>query len=171
MWIVRLALARPRMIAVLAILILILGVLSSTRMPKDVFPPINIQVVSVVWSFPGLSPVEMEGRVLRVTENGISTTVGNIQHIESQALSGVGVTKVYFQPGTKIAQAVAQVTAVCQTLLRTMPPGITPPLILQYDASSVPIIQLAVSSDSLPISQIYDASLYTVRQQLIPVQG
>src|SRR5438874_1824572 len=171
MWIVRLALSRPRMVAVLAILILILGALSSTRMPKDIFPPINIPVVSVVWSFPGLSPVEMEGRVLRVTENAISTTVNDIQHIESQALSGVGVTKVYFQPGATISQAVAQVTAVCQTVLRTMPPGITPPLILQYDASNVPIIQLAVSSNSLPISQIFDAALYTARQQLIPVKG
>src|SRR5438093_5656358 len=114
MWIVRLALSRLRSIAVLALLILILGVLSVTRMPKDIFPPINIPVVSVVWSFPGLSPVEMEGRVLRVTENAISTTVSDIQHIESQALSGVGVTKVYFQPGATISQAVAQVTAVCQ---------------------------------------------------------
>src|SRR3954447_11695053 len=106
MWIVRLALAPPRMVAVLAILILILGVLSAARMPKDIFPPINIPVVSVVWSYPGLPPVEMEGRVLRVTENAISTTVGNIEHLESQSLSGVGVTKVFFQPGTQISQGV-----------------------------------------------------------------
>src|SRR3954452_14087477 len=119
MWIVRLALARPRMVAVLAILILILGALSSARMPKDIFPPINIPVVSVVWSFPGLSPEEMEGSVLRVTENAISTTVGNVEHIESESLSGVGVSKVFFQPGTTISQAVAQTTAVCQTILRT----------------------------------------------------
>src|SRR2546430_1880175 len=107
MWIVELALRRPRTVAVVALLILILGVLSVTRMPTDIFPAINLPVVSVVWSYGGLSPEEMEGRVIRVSENAISTTVGNIEHIESQALTGVGVIKVFFQPGTQISQALA----------------------------------------------------------------
>src|SRR5438874_7165294 len=171
MWIVRLALSRPRTIAVLALLILILGVLSITRMPTDIFPVINIPVISVVWSYNGLSPEEMEGRVLRVSENAISTTVGNIEHIDSQALSGVGVVKVYFQPGTPISQALAQIAATSATVTRTMPPGITPPLVIQYSASDVPILQLALSSDRYTSSQLYDAASFLVRNQLVPIKG
>src|SRR5260370_29280100 len=114
MWIVRLALSRPRTIVVMAILIALLGVLSITGTPTDILPAINIPVVSVIWSYPGLSPEEMEGRVIRVSEAVLTTAVANVEHLESQCLPGLGVSKVYFQPGTQISQAVAQITAVMQ---------------------------------------------------------
>src|SRR5436190_16245308 len=128
MWIVRLALNRPRSTAVMAILIALLGVLSITRTPTDILPSINIPVVYVIWQYAGLSPQEMEGRVVRVSEAVITTVVSNVEHVESQALPGLAVEKVYFQPGTSISQAVAQISSVMQTILRTMPPGIKPPL-------------------------------------------
>src|SRR5438445_507826 len=163
MWIVRLALERPRTTAVLAVLMLLLGVLSIFRMPTDVFPAINLPVISVIWSYGGLAPQEMEQRVVSLSERAITTTVGNIEHIESQSLPGIGVIKVYFQPGTTISQALAQIGATTQGVIRTMPPGITPPLILQYDASDVPIVQLALSSATLPMNEISDAASNTVR--------
>jgi len=171
MWIVRLALSRPRTIVVMAILIALLGVLSITGTPTDILPAINIPVVSVIWSYPGLSPEEMEGRVIRVSEAVLTTAVANVEHVESQCLPGLGVSKVYFQPGTQISQAVAQITSVMQTVIATMPPGIKPPFILQYNASDVAIVQLAVSSDTLPISKIYDLTLNSVLFPLITVNG
>src|SRR5437667_1217686 len=145
MWIVRLALSRPRTIAVMAILIALLGVLSITHTPTDILPAINIPVVNVVWSYPGLSPQEMEGRVVRLSEAVLTTAVGNVQHVESMSLPGVGLEKVYFQPGTSIGEAIAEISAAMGSLLRQMPPGMTPPVIRQSDASSVPIVQLAMS--------------------------
>jgi multidrug efflux pump subunit AcrB len=171
MWIVRLALSRPRTIAVMAILIALLGVLSITRTPTDILPAINTPVVNVIWSYNGLSPQEMEGRVVRLSEAVLTTAVGNVSRVESQSLPGIGIEKVYFQPGTDIAQAIAEISAAMSSLLRTMPPGITPPIIRQADASSVPIVQLAMSSDTLPIARIYDLAVNTVLFPLITVQG
>src|SRR5437764_1434280 len=171
MWIVRLALERPRTTAVLAVLILLLGVLSIFRMPTDIFPAINLPVISVIWSYGGLAPQEMEQRVIRRSEGAITTTVGNIEHIESQSLPGIGITKVYFQPGTPIPEALAQISSTTQSVIRSMPPGITPPLILQYDASDVPIVQLALSSATLPMNEINDAASNEVRNKLVTVPG
>jgi multidrug efflux pump subunit AcrB len=171
MWIVRLALARPRTTAVLALLILLLGVLSIFRMPTDIFPAINLPVVSVIWSYGGLAPQEMEQRVIRRSEGGLTTTVGDIEHIESQSLPGIGIIKVYFQPGASVPQALAQITASNQSVIRSMPAGITPPLVLQYDAADVPIVQLALSSATLPMNELNDAASQVVRNQLVTVQG
>jgi multidrug efflux pump subunit AcrB len=171
MWIVRLALSRPRTIAVMAILIALLGVLSITRTPTDILPSIKIPVVYVIWQYPGLSPREMEGRVVRVSEAVITTSVSNVEHVESQSLSGLGIEKVYFQPGVQISQAVAQLSSIMQTILGTMPPGMRPPLIQQYDASDVPILQLALSSDTLPVSKLYDLALINVLFPLVTVNG
>ena len=171
MWIVRMALIRPRMIAVMTILIIILGGLCILRMPKDIFPVIKVPVVAVVWTYPGLAPEEVDRRLLRLSEQFITTTVSNIEHIESQALSGTGVIKVYFQPDTDVSEAITQIESTSQSVLRSMPPGITPPEILQYDAADVPVIQLAVSSESEPISQLSDLATNVVLVQLITVKG
>ena len=171
MWIVRLALNRPRMIAVMAILIFILGGLNITRMAKDIFPQINVPVVAVIWTYAGLAPEEVDRRVLRLSESAITTTVSNIEHIESQALSGTGVIKVYFQPGTDISESITQIESTSQSVLRGMPQGITPPEILQYDAADVPVVQLAVSSDSEPVSKLSDVATNVVLPQLITVRG
>ncbi len=171
MWIVRLALNRPRMIAVMSILIFLLGGLNITRMAKDIFPQINVPVVAVIWTYAGLAPEEMDRRVLRLSESFITTTVSSIEHIESQSLSGTGVIKVYFQPGTDISEAITQIESTSQSALRTMPQGITPPEILQYDAADVPVVQLAVSSDTLPIVKLSDIATNVVLTQLITVKG
>jgi multidrug efflux pump subunit AcrB len=171
MWIVRMALARPRMVAVMSILILLLGVLNIVQMPKDIFPPINLPVVSVIWQYGGLAPQEVERRIIRLSEGAISNSVGSIEHIESQSLTGVGVIKVYFQPGTQVSNAVAQITATMQSVLRGLPQGATPPAILPYNASDVPIVQLAMSSDTRPINQIMDTANNTILPQLITVRG
>src|SRR5262249_15159496 len=148
-WIVRLALRRPYTFAVMAIVIAILGVVCIARTPTDIFPEINIPVVSVIWIYNGLSPDEMEGRMVTICERAMTTTVNGIEHIESQSMTGVSVIRVYFQPGTRIEGAVAEVTAINQTLLRIMPPGTNPPLIIRYSATNVPIIQAALESDTL----------------------
>jgi multidrug efflux pump subunit AcrB len=171
MWIVRLALRKPYTFTVMALLILIMGGVSYREMPQDIFPTINIPVVSVIWSYTGLPPQEMEHRIVTISERAMTTTVNDIEHQESQSFPGVGAIKVFFQPNVKIEQAVAQVTAISQTLLRIFPPGTTPPLIIQYNASSVPILQLAVSSDTLPEAELYDQSLNFIRQPLASVPG
>ncbi|MCW3094656.1 MAG: Cation/multidrug efflux pump [Chthonomonadaceae bacterium] len=171
MWIVRLALSRPRMVAVIGILILLLGVLNITRMAKDIFPPINLPVISVIWSYGGLAPQETERRIIRVSEIAITNNIASIQHVESQSLTGVGVIKVFFQPGTQVSEAVAQITAAMQSVLRGLPQGATPPIILPYDASDVPIVQLALNSNTRPINQVMDAASNTVIPQLITVPG
>lgn len=171
MWIVKLALRRPYTFVIAAILIFVLGVVTITRMATDIFPEINIPVVSVIWSYGGVSPEEMEQRIVTTSERSFTTTVNDIEHIESQSLNGVSVIKVFFQPGAKIEAAVAQLTSNTQTILRGLPPGITPPLIIRYNASNVPILQLSVSSTSLSEQELYDNGNNFLRTQLATVQG
>ena len=171
MWIVRLALRRPYTFTVMALLIVILGILSVVRMAKDIFPSIDIPVVTVLWVYGGLTPEEMEKRIITISERAMTTTVNDIEHLESQSLPGAGVIKVYFQPGTSIDAAVAQITAINQTVLRVMPPGATPPLVIRFSASNVPILQLGLGSKSLSEQALYDIGLNFLRQQLATVQG
>ena len=171
MWIVKLALRRPYTFVVMAMLMLILGAASIATMPIDIFPYINIPVAAVVWSYTGMVPQEMSDRIVTIFERAITTTVNNIEHMESTAYNGVSVTRVYFQPTAKIEMAIAQLTSISQTLLRTMPPGIFPPLILAFDASSVPILQLALESRTLPEAELYDLGLNFIRTRLATVQG
>ncbi len=171
MWIVRLALRRPYTFVVMALLVFGLGGLAVFKMSTDVLPTVNIPVVSVVWQYGGLPAREMERRIVTVSERTITTTVNGIEHIESQSLNGYGVIKVFFQPGTPIEQAVAQITAINQTIVRIMPPGTGPPLVLQYSASNVPILQAAISSESLPESALFDQAQNFIRTPLATVQG
>ncbi|MBS2024083.1 MAG: efflux RND transporter permease subunit, partial [Deltaproteobacteria bacterium] len=171
MWIVRLALRRPYTFVVMAMLIVILGFVSIARMPTDIFPEIDIPVISVVWNYAGLSPTELEQRVVSNYERGLTTTVNDIEHIESQTLYGISVVKIFFHPGAKIEAATAQVTAISQTVLRQFPPGITPPLIIRYSASNVPILQLSLESDTLPEQQLFDLGNNFLRTGLATVQG
>ncbi len=171
MWIVRLALRRPYTFTVMALLIVILGILSVVRMAKDIFPSIDIPVVTVLWVYGGLTPEEMEKRIVTISERAMTTTVNDIEHIESQSLPGAAVIKVYFQPGTSIDAAVAQVTAINQTVVRIMPPGTTPPLVIRFSASNVPILQLGLGSKSLTEQALYDIGLNFLRAQLATVQG
>src|SRR6202166_1576171 len=167
--IVLIALKRPYTFVVLAILILIFGGRAALSTPTDIFPNIGIPVVAVVWTYNGLTPEDMSGRVIYYYERSLTTTVSNIEHIESQSLYGRGIVKIYFQPGTDVAAAQAQVTAVSQTVLKQMPAGITPPLVLTYNASSVPLLALQVSSDQLTGSQLYDMASNLIRPMLISV--
>jgi multidrug efflux pump subunit AcrB len=171
MWIVRLALRRPYTFVVMAMLIAVLGGLAFVTMSTDIFPDINIPVVSVIWSYTGLSPSDMEKRVVFISERAMTTTVSGIEHMESQSMNGVGVIKIYFQPNVHIEEAVAEVTAIQQTILRVLPPNITPPLIIRYSASSVPVLQIAASSKTLSEQELYDFDLNFLRQQLATVQG
>ena len=171
MWIVRLALRRPYTFAVFALLLLILGPISIMRTPTDIFPNIDIPVVAMVWQYSGLSPEEMSQRIIYQSERSLTTTVNDIEHIESQSLYGIGVIKIFFQPKVNIAMAVAQVTAIAQTQLRQLPQGTTPPLIIQYSASSVPIIQLGLSGEGLSEQQLNDYGLNFIRTQLVTVDG
>jgi multidrug efflux pump subunit AcrB len=171
MWIVRLVLRRTYTFVVMALLIAVLGAVSIYRMSTDIFPNIDIPVISVVWQFAGMPADEVETRLTFINERVLTASVNDIEHIESQSLDGVGVIRIYFQPGAKVAEAEAQVTATCQTLLKIMPPGITPPYIVRYSATSVPIVQIAVSSDTLTEQQIFDYCQNFVIQQLGIVQG
>ena len=171
MWIVRLALRRTYTFVVMALLIAVLGAVSIYRMSTDIFPNIDIPIVSVVWQYTGMPADEIESRIILVNERVLTASVNDIAHIESQSLDGVGVIRIYFQPGAPIAEAESQVTATCQTLLKIMPPGITPPYIVRYSATSVPIVQIAVSSDTLTEQQILDYCQNFVIQQLGTVQG
>ena len=171
MWIVRLALQRPYTFVVLAILILIMGALAIVRTPTDIFPNINIPVVSIIWSYNGLVPEDMADRIVSITERALTTTVDNIEHIESQSLYGIAVVKVFLQPTASIEQGIAQITAVSQTQLRQLPVGTTPPLILAYSASSVPVLQLALSGQNMSEQQLNDYGLNFIRTQLITVPG
>jgi multidrug efflux pump subunit AcrB len=171
MWIVRLALRRPYTFVVVSLLIAILGVAAIITMPVDIFPYIDIPVVSVVWNYSGLSPEEMEKRMVTFFERSMTTTVNDIEHIESQSYTGVSVTRVYFQPNAKVELALAQITAISQTLLRPMPPGTLPPGIIKYDASSVPIIQLGLQSDTMSEQELFDMGQNFIRTQLATIQG
>ena len=171
MWIVRLALSRPYTFIVLAILILLIGPLVIYRTPTDIFPTINIPVLASIWTYTGLNAEEMEGRITSVIERNLTTTVSNIEHIESVTLNGRAVIKVFLQPNASVDTANAQITAISQAAIRQMPPGTTPPLVLEFDASSVPIIQLALSSDSLSEAQLNDYGLNFIRPELVTVPG
>src|SRR5271154_5016052 len=171
MWIVRLALRRPYTFIVTSILLLILGPVAILRTPTDIFPNIDIPVVSVLWNYTGLSPEEMSNRIVFQYERVLTTTVNNIEHIESQSLNGIAVVKIFFHSGVDIGNAVAQVTAVSQTLLRQLPQGTTPPLVIQYNASSVPILQLALAGQGLSEQQLGDIGLNFVRTGLVSVPG
>jgi multidrug efflux pump subunit AcrB len=155
----------------MAILMLVFGVAAIVSMPTDIFPYIDIPVASVVWSYPGMSPQEMADRVVTICERALTTTVNDIEHMESSSYNGVAVMKLYFQPNVKIEMAIAQITALVQTIIKPLPPGIFPPLILSFDASSVPIIQLGLQSDTLTEEQLYDYGQNFIRTQLATVQG
>src|SRR5229473_8544189 len=171
MWIVRLALRRPYTFVVLSILLLIMGPVTILRTPTDIFPNINIPVVSIVWQYAGLSADQMAGRIVTITERTLSTTVNNIEHVESQSLNGTAVVKISFQPHVDISTAIAQVTAVSQTQLRQLPPGTTPPLVITYNASSVPILQLALSGQGLSEQELNDLGQNFIRTRLVTIPG
>ena len=171
MWIVRLALRRPYTFVVASLLILILGPFVILRTPTDVFPNINIPVVSVLWNYSGLNPQEMSDRIVSQTERFMTTTVDDISHIESQSLNGIAVVKVFFQPHANVDKAIAQLTAISQTALRSLPPGTFPPLIISYSASSVPILQLALSGKTLSEQELNDYGLNFIRTKIVTVQG
>ena len=171
MWMVRLALRRPYTFVVFALLILILGVFSIESMPTDIFPNIDIPVVTVVWFYGGLSADQMANRITTNAERGMTTTVNDIDHIESQSLVGESVIKIFFHPNVNLGQAIAQVTSISQVQLRSLPPGTTPPFIIQYNASSVPILQLGLSGPGLNETQLNDLATNTIRIQLATVEG
>ncbi len=171
MWIVRLALTRPYTFIVLAILIIIASPVAIERMPTDIFPNINIPVVAAAWTYTGMAPEEFEGRIVSNYERTLSTTVNDIEHVESQTINGMSIVKIFFQPGVNISTANAQVTAVSQTVLKQMPPGITPPLVMNFNASTVPILQLSLSSPSLSEQELADWGMNYMRSQLATVEG
>ena len=171
MWIVKLALKRPYTFVVLSLLLFLLGIGSAVEAPKDIFPYINIPVITIVWTYAGLTPTEMEGRVVTICERALTTTVNDIEHSESESYQGVSVIRVYFQPTVKVELAYAQVTSIVQTILRVLPPGSFPPAILKYDASSVPIVQLGLSGEGLSEAELYDLGISFIRPRLANVQG
>ncbi|MCA0303523.1 MAG: efflux RND transporter permease subunit [Proteobacteria bacterium] len=168
---VRIALKRPYTFVVLALLILIVGPLAALRTPTDIFPEIRIPVIAVVWQYTGLPPDQMSGRVMLNFQRALTTTVNDIEHIEGTSYTGVGIVKIFFQPGTDIRTANAQVTAISQTVLKQMPPNITPPLVLNYSAATVPIIQLALAGKGVSEQAVFDIAINTVRTPLVTVPG
>src|ERR1700720_3783555 len=171
MWIVRLALRRPYTFVGMSILILIMGGLAIVRTPTDIFPTIDIPVVSIIWNYNGLVPQDMADRIVTITERNLTTTVDNIEHVESQSLYGIAVVKVFLQPSASLQQGIAQITAVSQTQLRQLPTGTTPPLVIAYSASSVPVMQLGLSGQGLSEQQLNDYGLNFIRTQIITVPG
>ncbi|MEI6667445.1 MAG: efflux RND transporter permease subunit [Acidobacteriota bacterium] len=171
MWIVRVALNRPYTFVVMAIVILLVGPITILRTPTDIFPNINIPVIAVIWNYAGLSAEEMSNRIVSIYERSLTTTVSDIEHIESQSLRGTSIVKVFFQSTVSIDMAMAQVAAISQTNLRQLPPGTTPPLIVSYNASTVPVLQLALSGQKLSEQQLYDLGANFLRVQLASVQG
>jgi CzcA family heavy metal efflux pump len=171
MWIVRLALNRPYTFIVFALVIILISPLVITRTPTDIFPEINIPVVSIIWNYSGLSPTDMEQRIVSGYERTLTTTVDNIQHVESQTEEGRSIIKVYFQTGANIATAISQITAISQTAIRTMPPGTTPPLVITYSASTVPILQLGLRGDGLSEQELNDLAVNFVRNRMATIPG
>jgi len=171
MWIVALALRRPYTFVVMALVIILLTPITILRTPTDIFPDIDIPVVSVVWFYAGMSPQDMADRIVANSERGITTTVNDIEHMESQSVYGLGVIKVFFRPGTNVQGAIAQITAIGQTTVRQLPVGTTPPLIISYSASTTPIIQLGLSSKTLPEQQLFDLGQNFLRNFLATVPG
>src|SRR6266567_5640306 len=171
MWIVQLALRRPYTFVIMAMLIVILGALAIVRMPTDIFPEIDIPVVAVIWTYAGVSPEEMAEVITVRCERAFTTMVNDVEHMESQSLPGLGVIRVYFHPNASVDAAVAQLAAASQSLLKSLPTGITPPNVIRFNASAVPILQLGISSDSLPEQQLYDLGYNFIRTQMANVQG
>jgi CzcA family heavy metal efflux pump len=171
MWIVALALRRPYTFVVVALLLLILGPIVIFRTPTDIFPNINIPVVSIIWNYTGLSSQDMANRIVTLTERTLTTTVDDIEHSESQSLNGIAVVKVFFQPNANISKAIAQITAISQTQLRQLPAGTTPPLVITYNASTVPILQLALSGQKLSEQQLFDYGVNFIRTRLVTIPG
>jgi multidrug efflux pump subunit AcrB len=171
MWIVRLALSRPYTFIVMALVIILLTPVVLLRTPVDIFPEINIPVISLVWTYTGLQPQEMERRITSTVERGIMVLVNDVEHVESQSLNGQSIIKIYFQPGANVQTALAQTTAISQTFLRFLPPGTTPPLVIIYSASTVPVIQIGLTSDSLSEQEIFDYGNNFIRTQISTVPG
>jgi multidrug efflux pump subunit AcrB len=171
MWLVRIALKRPYTFVVMSMLIVLTGVWSLRRMPTDIFPEIDIPVISVIWNYGGLPPEEMEKRIVNNYERFLTTVVNDIEHIESQSLTGIAVVKIFLQPGASVDQAVAQITGVSQTAVRTMPPGASPPLIIRYSATAVPILQIALQSEALSEQQLFDYGINFIRADIATVRG
>src|SRR5471030_2331521 len=168
---IQLALRRPYTFIVMAMLIVLATPFALMKMPTDILPEINIPVVSIIWSYTGMSAQEMGQHITATNERSLTTTVSDIEHIESQTLPGIAVIKVFFQPNANIQTALAQVTAIEQAQLRQLPPGITPPLVIKYSASSIPVVQLGLSSQTLPEQSIFDAAVNILRPQLINIPG
>lgn len=171
MWIVRLALRRPYTFVVMALLIVVLGVTSVTQMRTDIFPEIDIPVISVIWTYKGMDAEEFEKRITTFSEYAISGNVNDIKQIESQTVNGVAVIKIFFHQGANIGVGMAQVNSAAQAIRQIMPPRVQPPIILRFNASSVPILQLSLSSATLPESEVYDYGLWQLRTQLSMIQG
>src|SRR5712672_3116511 len=171
MGIVRFALRLPHTFYVLAIHILFLGITAIRVMPTDIFPQINIPVVTVIWQYTGLSTTEMEQRVTTYSQYSISSNVNNIRDIEAQTLNGISVQKIYFQPDVNLDLAIAQIVSATNSIRSLMPVGIQPPIVVQFNASSVPVLQISLSSDSLTESELYDYGIYNLRQRLAPIHG
>jgi multidrug efflux pump subunit AcrB len=168
---IRLALRRPYTFIVMAMLIVLATPFVLRNIATDIFPEINIPVISVIWNYNGLPAQEMGQRIAQQTERSLTTTVSDIEHIESRSLSGVTVIKVFFQPTANIQTAISQVVAIAQSQVRQLPPGTTPPLIIKYSASSIPVIQLALSSPTLPEQSVFDAAVNQLRPQLVTIPG
>ena len=168
---VRLALRRPYTMAIAALLILLMGCMAATRMVVDIFPNIDIPVVYVAWTYPGLSAEDMERRVVLVSERAYSTTVNGIERIESTSIPGLGILKIYFQQGSDIGGAIAQISAQNNAILRIAPPGITPPNMIRFNASNVPVVQVTLSSKTVPEQQIFDYGLNFLRVKLFTISG
>src|SRR2546428_4123301 len=168
---VRIALSRPYTFVVLALLLLIIGPLAALRTPTDIFPDIRIPVIGVVWNYTGLPPDQMSGRIILPFQRALTTTVNDIEHIVANSYNGIGIVKIFFQPNVDIRTAKAQVTAISQTLIKQLPPGATPPLILNYSASTVPIIQVALSGEGLTEQNLADFGINQLRTPLVTVPG
>src|SRR5882757_1914383 len=171
MWIVRIALTRPYTFLVAALIIVFMTPIVLQRTPTDIFPDIDIPVVSVAWNYNGLSPQQMDARIVSIFERFLTTVVDNVEHVESQTVSGRGITKVFFQPGTDVHMALVQISDVAQTILHSLPPGISSPLIITYSASAVPILQLGVKGEGLSEQELFDYSWNTIHTQLATIPG
>ena len=171
MWLVSLALRRPLSIAVMALLMLVLGTLSFAHMNVDIFPVINLPVVMMVWNYPGLSQYDMERRIVTISERALSTTVNAIEHLESESIQGIGIVKIYFQPGANLGSSMAQVSAVSESILHQLPRGIEPPQVIYYNAADVPVAQLNVYGDTFSGQQLYDYGFNFLRLQLFTIPG
>ena len=169
--IVRIALQRPYTFVVMSLLLLIIGILAALRTPVDIFPDIRIPIIAVAWQYKGLPPEDMAGRITTLYERVLTTTVNDIEHIEANSYNGFGIVKIFFQPGVNIATANAQVTAVSQVVTRQMPAGTTPPLILNYSASTVPILQVALAGAGMSEQTLADLGLNIIRTRLVTVPG